>query len=350
MVDQQGIASLIGELGRSDEEGEAPLCAELDRLFACPQVRPPAPDAKIFFNFDSKRPLGQQRGQQRGLRVTLWCCGQRVTRCNDKRGELACPSFLDAVQLFRGRVQAEHSSVDCLERAAAKRSQAEALQPAMPRAPRNAFEAMAAGAIAGQRLSSTVTRVQRELGEVAKAESALADKRKSLSAELSQQVESLENLSKKPKSAAGSRCSSTPAAAAPPPYWAAWDLDTFKRLEALRHARRQQALSDEAPPRPLPRGQRDGPLWHERRGLVGAVQEWAGGSRSGAAHLISKLIQELDVGVRSCLVGNKRFVSCNMPPLPCTRVLRLRRWRGAAKMFCLSARHTPRQRRPFFCR
>ena len=44
---------------RSDEQVE-PLLAELGRLFACPQVRQPAPGAKIFFNKDSKRPLAQQ--------------------------------------------------------------------------------------------------------------------------------------------------------------------------------------------------------------------------------------------------------------------------------------------------
>ena len=72
MVDRPGVWSLVGKLGRSDAEVEEPLCAELDRLFACPQVRRPAPDAKIFFNLDSKRQLQQQRGNQRGLRVTLW--------------------------------------------------------------------------------------------------------------------------------------------------------------------------------------------------------------------------------------------------------------------------------------
>ena len=42
-----------------------------------------------------------------------------------------------------------------------------------------------------------------------------------------------------------------------PPAWSAWDLDTFRRLEALRHSRRQQALSDEVPSRPLPRRAHD---------------------------------------------------------------------------------------------
>ena len=238
MADRQSIASLVGELGRIDAEGEEPLLAELGRLFACPQVRQPAPGAKIFFNKDSKRSLAQQRGNQRGLRVTLWCCGQRVTRCNDKPGEQGCPTFLEAVKQFRGRVQAEHCSADCLERAAANRSQVEALQPAPAPAPRNFFEAMAAGSIAGQRLSSTVARVQHELGELEKEESALAAKRKALSAELSRQVLCLEEVTKKQKTAAaaGGSCSSAPAAAtaAPPPYWSNWPLEVFRWLEAVQ--------------------------------------------------------------------------------------------------------------------
>ena len=239
MVDRPGVWSLVGKLGRSDAEVEEPLCAELDRLFACPQVRRPAPDAKIFFNLDSKRQLQQQRGNQRGLRVTLWCCGQRVTRCNDKPGEQGCPTFLEAVKQFRGRVQAEHCSADCLERAAANRSQVEALQPAPAPAPRNFFEAMAAGSIAGQRLSSTVARVQHELGELAKEESALAAKRKALSAELSRQVVRLEEVTKKQKTAAaaGGSCSSAPApaaATAAPPYWSSWTLEVFRWLEAVQ--------------------------------------------------------------------------------------------------------------------
>ena len=236
MADRQSIASLVGELGRSDAEGEEPLLAELGRLFACPQVRQPAPGAKIFFNKDSKRPLAQQRGNQRGLRVTLGCCGQRVTRCNDKPGEQGCPTFLEAVKQFRGRVQAEHCSADCLERAAANRSQVEALQPAPAPAPRNFFEAMAAGSIAGQRLSSTVARVQRELGELEKEESALAAKRKALSAEVSRQVLRLEEVTKKQKTAAasGGSCSSAPVAAVAAPYWSTWTLDTFRWLETIR--------------------------------------------------------------------------------------------------------------------
>ena len=88
---------------------------------------------------------------------------------------------------------------------------------------------MAAGSIAGQRLSSTVARVQHELGELEKEESALAAKRKALSAELSRQVLRLEEVTKKQKTAAaaGGSCSSAPAAAVAAPYWSTWTLDTF---------------------------------------------------------------------------------------------------------------------------
>jgi len=61
-----------------------------------------------------------------------------------------------------------------------------------------------------------------------------------------------------------------------------YTLQEFLRQESWLWARRSVELSDEAParlPSELPRGERDGPLQHWRRGLVGAVQDWAEGSK-----------------------------------------------------------------------
>ena len=35
------------------------------------------------------------------------------------------------------------------------------------------------------------------------------------------------------------------------------------------------------------------PLWHERRGIVGCLQDWAEGSRARAAEIVVKLIKTL---------------------------------------------------------
>ena len=153
------IASLIEGLSEGDAELKEPLHAELKLLFACPQVRLPAANQKIFFNGDAKLPPCKQRAQQRGIRLSFWCCGQYVKRCNDKAGDEACPTLLEVVKQTRERVIAKHSSAECLQRMTAKREEAMALQPAPPelqRAPLNAFEALKAGQLASQRSASAI--------------------------------------------------------------------------------------------------------------------------------------------------------------------------------------------------
>lgn len=63
--------------------------------------------------------------------------------------------------------------------------------------------------------------------------------------------------------------------------------------------RRRKEISADKPGRTqeqrFPRGERDGPLHHWRRGLVGAVQDWADGSKADAATLVFMLIEELDL-------------------------------------------------------
>lgn len=53
----------------------------------------------------------------------------------------------------------------------------------------------------------------------------------------------------------------------------------------------------------MPRGQQNGPLHHWRRGLVGAVQDWAEGSKADAVRLVFSLIEhlELQVAPSTCL-------------------------------------------------
>ena len=62
--------------------------------------------------------------------------------------------------------------------------------------------------------------------------------------------------------------------------------------------RRLEQLSADKPgrlPNEMPRGNRDGPLDHWRRGLIGTVQDWAEGSRADAAKLIHSLIHRLEL-------------------------------------------------------
>jgi len=69
--------------------------------------------------------------------------------------------------------------------------------------------------------------------------------------------------------------------------------------------RRLVRLSPDNPgrlPAEMPRGIRDGPLDHWRRGLIGAVQDWAEGSRADAVKLIHSLIHRLGLQAALTLI------------------------------------------------
>lgn len=84
----------------------------------------------------------------------------------------------------------------------------------------------------------------------------------------------------------------TEEAPSPSQYWDGWSHKEFKRQEAMIAARRDVELKKDAParlPLEMPRGERDGPLDHERLGLVGSLQYWAEGSHTDAAKLVGVL-------------------------------------------------------------
>ena len=79
-----------------------------------------------------------------------------------------------------------------------------------------------------------------------------------------------------------------------------WQPEEWIRQEGWVWTRRREELSPDAAgrlPDKMPRGERDGPLHHWRRGLVGAVQDWAEGSMADAAKLVFALIKELHLEV-----------------------------------------------------
>ena len=79
---------------------------------------------------------------------------------------------------------------------------------------------------------------------------------------------------------------------APRPYDEWKDpLSEFMRQEGMLWTRRRIELSEGVTarlPEEMPRGQ-DGPMYHWRRGLVFAVQDWAEGSKADAAKLVFEL-------------------------------------------------------------
>ena len=83
---------------RAEKRGDPGLDAlidELNALFACPQVKVPEAGQHVLFNSDKDLPPERQRPNMRGVRCTLWCCGQKVKRCNKKTDGDACPSWAD---------------------------------------------------------------------------------------------------------------------------------------------------------------------------------------------------------------------------------------------------------------
>ena len=84
-------------------------------------------------------------------------------------------------------------------------------------------------------------------------------------------------------------------------YWHEWEPHMWRSLEMQSYVRRARLLSADAParaPDKLPRGARDGFLHHPRRGLVGALRDWAEGSTADAAKMVFSLIEELELEVR----------------------------------------------------
>ena len=307
-MEPAGILAALAEVG-GDEGLQAALSEELRLLLACPQVRPPSASAKVFFNADKHLPPAQQRPQERGVRFSLLCCKQATKRCNAKQGDVACPTFVEATRFVRQIVLEKHSGEACLERATAARI-AEGLDAAPPAAaPKNAFELLAAGQLAQQKASSATHQLRKDLALAALEEKQAGQKRVALEGQLAACESALRPPSKQRRSSSSTGSSALPSGgsqtAAPlqQASWMSWDLETWRRLESWAHNRRQTELTHDQPldqpARGPARGVRQGPLDHERRGLIGTIQDWACGSRHEAARLIAQVVQRLDLKVRA---------------------------------------------------
>ena len=84
-----------------------------------------------------------------------------------------------------------------------------------------------------------------------------------------------------------------------PMYCEGWDLTEWHRQETMFWRRRNEPLTNKPGrlPSELPRGERDGPIDHERRSIAGSVRDWAEGSRADAAKLLFATIKELELEV-----------------------------------------------------
>ena len=69
-----------------------------------------------------------------------------------------------------------------------------------------------------------------------------------------------------------------------------WSRTTFVQQETAAQTRRAVRVRDDAPQLPI-QGGSQGALMHPRRGLVGAVHDWARGSRANVVKLVLRLVK-----------------------------------------------------------
>ena len=135
--------------------GGAALLEELALLAQMPQVR--LTEKSVFDRAKTPGTVAQQRGVQFRLRC---CTGPPlVKKCNDLSGEKACPTVLDAVTALRLKVQNEHGSEACRERATAAAA-AEGSSSAAVEQPEDAFKVMLGARLAIQRAQSALTQAE----------------------------------------------------------------------------------------------------------------------------------------------------------------------------------------------
>ena len=143
-------------------EAEAALAAGSEQLISAVAELEAMPQVRLTpgFLFDRARPPGS-RAQLRGAICKVICCNKQIDqKCNDKTGEEACPSHVEAVMMLRAKVVQQHGSEACLAKAREKlaaegSSTAGSTEPA-----RDAFAMMLGARLAIQRAKSALTQAQ----------------------------------------------------------------------------------------------------------------------------------------------------------------------------------------------
>jgi hypothetical protein len=115
--------------------------------------------------FDRALPSGS-KAQLRGAIVRVACCNKQVDqKCNDKADEMACPTFIEALQLLRAKIAEKHGSLECLKKAEVAGRDADGSSKASTSSSRtipedNSFIAMMAAAAARQAVDSNLRKAE----------------------------------------------------------------------------------------------------------------------------------------------------------------------------------------------
>eukprot|EP00966_Prymnesium_polylepis_P333121 7388590-Prymnesium_polylepis.1 len=264
---------------------------------------------------------------------TQFCKKYIDQKCNelDATNPNHCPSFVEAAQLLRLKVQQKHGSSECLAKAQEAMA-AEAAEGSSSGAPSERTVAqLMANQLAIQRAHRAVQSAEQAFCQTAEAERVASERRAAAARELEevgclplnpgctrrtdcppsvrrpQANERLEDLqpaaNKKPR----------PAKERPPHYekYSGYTVSTWLREEGTAMGRRAHEIEPAPEVRQSARGtlteepaastvpqMTDGPSgWrhHWRHGMVGAVRYWAGGSRANVVKMLVGLAGDFGV-------------------------------------------------------
>ena len=280
------------ELTPEQREYASLLSEELRLLEAMPQVAP-LTDNCLF----DRGP----NNQQQGAIVSLLCCkkaGNRKVQIDQKFNDLtdasACHTHLDAVRLLRAKIEKEHGSEVCLERCGG----CSAAPPV--HAPPCATDFFAKSRLQQAVMRTAELRDRRAKDQLHAAQeevAAAADALAALKSREPKRARTTKPFASATSAVTGGMQAEEEESPGQVP-WESWLLTEHRRQMSWIQARRQVTLDVEKPGRSeLPRG-KEGALDHWRRGLVGAVQDWAEGSTQDAVCLIVSLIERLQLRVR----------------------------------------------------
>ena len=266
----------------------------------------------------------QDSANKRSVLIGLWCCaGQLSKRCNTKTADdirgPACPNVAVAARLLKEQVEEEHGSSACLERARQARADAARTGPAAV-ATVDLFARMRQAMQQKQqlgRVEGAIPRAEERLRELRAAEAAAVQAREAAEKELAAlqaQAESLRLGPQKRQKTAGSS-SEEPEPARPQHYdhYANYNLDNWRNTTGEIMNRRAKPVCADTQAA-TPRQGVNGALLHWRRGLVGAVQDWANGSKDNVVWLLLQLIEHFEV--KEAVL--EKLAGLLPSPLPCS--------------------------------
>ena len=145
-------------------------------------------------------------------------------------------------------------------------------------------------AAAAEELAEAARRAEVEAAEPFRAPRIAAESEAAkLAAEMAAARSALAELESEAKRACGEQAEAEPAEPKEPVRQ--WGLGTYRTQEKWAEVRRAVPITEGAKQVEMRRGDERGYMHHPRRGLIGAVQDWAAGSRANVVKIMLRLIR-----------------------------------------------------------